>query len=256
MVRVNGIDGEEGASELIMTAEIQSADELDMLIFRPRSQEALPENGWQYLDPDGNVQGPFSLEMMRDWSTKGYLQQHLPMRFDPNDDFIQLRELFPVGTVPFVTSIAQRSQAKETPEAGEVASDETENGAKYCKDCAMWLNGPQQYEDHVIGKKHKNNLKKAKTNAEVAPKKPPQEEPPAQVTQASAEEKPETPNHSDDTEVASTGHGFPASHSGTYLQYLQMYPHPQMHPQMYPQTRMYPQMYMDPWGQPQAGYRI
>ena len=187
VVQVNGIDGEEGASELIMTAEIQSADELDMLIFRPRSQEALPENGWQYLDPDGNVQGPFSLEMiqakeaplpengwqyvdphgniqgpfslekMRDWNTKGYFEQDLAMRFDPNGDFIEFRQLFPAGTVPFVTSIAQRSQAKETLEAGEVASDEIENGAKRCKDCQMWLNGPQQYEDHCIGKKHRRH---------------------------------------------------------------------------------------------------
>ena len=33
VVRVNGLDGEEGASELIMIAEIQFADKLDMLIF-------------------------------------------------------------------------------------------------------------------------------------------------------------------------------------------------------------------------------
>ena len=32
----------------------------------------------------------------------------------------------------------------------------------YCPDCEMLLNGPTQWEDHKIGKKHKKNEKKAK----------------------------------------------------------------------------------------------
>ena len=30
----------------------------------------------------------------------------------------------------------------------------------YCEDCEMWLNGPTQWEDHKIGKKHKIHVKK------------------------------------------------------------------------------------------------
>jgi hypothetical protein len=33
--------------------------------------------------------------------------------------------------------------------------------AVYCEDCEMWLNGPTQWEDHKIGKKHKKNIQGA-----------------------------------------------------------------------------------------------
>ena len=33
-------------------------------------------------------------------------------------------------------------------------------GWKYCRDCEMWLNGPTQWEDHKVGKKHKKNFKR------------------------------------------------------------------------------------------------
>ena len=29
--------------------------------------------------------------------------------------------------------------------------------AEYCEDCEMWLNGPAQMADHIIGKRHKRN---------------------------------------------------------------------------------------------------
>ena len=32
-----------------------------------------------------------------------------------------------------------------------------ESGAYYCSCCDMWLNGPDQWEDHKIGKKHRKN---------------------------------------------------------------------------------------------------
>ena len=31
--------------------------------------------------------------------------------------------------------------------------------AMYCEVCEMWLNGPTQWEDHLIGKKHRKNWK-------------------------------------------------------------------------------------------------
>ena len=34
-----------------------------------------------------------------------------------------------------------------------------DNGAVYCDMCEMWLNGPTQWQDHRIGKKHKKNSK-------------------------------------------------------------------------------------------------
>ena len=35
----------------------------------------------------------------------------------------------------------------------------TSNKSVYCKDCKLWLNGPTQWEDHKIGKRHKTAVK-------------------------------------------------------------------------------------------------
>ena len=57
----------------------------------------------------------------------------------------------------------------------------------------MWLNGPQQFEDHVIGKKHKNNVKKleAMSKAVVKPKAVPKKLPPVVPTEPTEVEIPE-----------------------------------------------------------------
>jgi len=63
---------------------------------------------------------------------------------------------------------------QETPESKE--------GAVYCEDCEMWLNGPTQWEDHKIGKKHKKNLARThpmtKTKAKCKPHSKPPPGPP------------------------------------------------------------------------------
>ena len=38
----------------------------------------------------------------------------------------------------------------------------------YCKYCEMWLNGPIQFKDHKVGKKHKQNVRKAQKNVRRA----------------------------------------------------------------------------------------
>ena len=64
---------------------------------------------------------------------------------------------------PYLSMEAEQYEEDvEDPEAvGETASEPPVSGAaKYCEDCEMWLNGPTQWEDHKIGKKHKKNVKK------------------------------------------------------------------------------------------------
>ncbi|CAJ1388803.1 unnamed protein product [Effrenium voratum] len=60
-----------------------------------------PSHGWQYLDPKGNVQGPFSLPDMQNWNNKGYFRADLLMRCHPKDSFVPLAALFPAPLVPF-----------------------------------------------------------------------------------------------------------------------------------------------------------
>ena len=44
-----------------------------------------------------------------------------------------------------------------------------EDGAIYCKECELWLNGSAQWEDHKLGKKHRNNLAIAESPDASAP---------------------------------------------------------------------------------------
>lgn len=60
-----------------------------------------PETGWQYVDPAGRVQGPFSLEKMRLWHKHGFFYHDLPMRCFPEDRFVCFLELWPAGCEPF-----------------------------------------------------------------------------------------------------------------------------------------------------------
>lgn len=64
-------------------------------------KQPCPSGGWQYRDPKGNVQGPFTLEQMQKWYAAGKIKSHLPMRCDPDDPFVPLGELFPHPMIPF-----------------------------------------------------------------------------------------------------------------------------------------------------------
>lgn len=43
--------------------------------------------------------------------------------------------------------------------------EDSTSTAVYCKQCQAWLNGPRQWEDHKIGKKHRKNVQKEKAAA-------------------------------------------------------------------------------------------
>jgi len=60
-----------------------------------------PDNGWQYIDPSGNIQGPFPIEKMRVWHRHNFFYAELLMRSDPVDAFLPFDQLFPVGEEPF-----------------------------------------------------------------------------------------------------------------------------------------------------------
>ncbi len=60
------------------------------------------------------------------------------------------------------TSGADADEARD-----QMDSPRLDGNAVYCPDCQMWLNGPVQWQDHCIGKKHKTG-KKHKSNARRA----------------------------------------------------------------------------------------
>merc|ERR1712039_719431 len=62
-----------------------------------------PPTGWQYVDPKGNIQGPFTLLEMQLWNSMGYFRPDLKMRWDPADQFVEFNRLFPPPLEPFVS---------------------------------------------------------------------------------------------------------------------------------------------------------
>ena len=84
-------------------------------------------------------------------------------------------------------------------EANSQIDDEANEQAMavYCKECQTWLNGPRQWADHKIGKKHRKNVQKARqgtpagdgsvgdgTGSGEAPDQQSVDEPPAVLTAA------------------------------------------------------------------------
>ena len=64
---------------------------------------------------------------------------------------------------PFVAEFADVQSDTESREeacAINTAPADDEGQFVYCEDCKQWFNGPRQYEDHKIGKKHKKNYRK------------------------------------------------------------------------------------------------
>ena len=55
----------------------------------------------------------------------------------------------------------------------EQGTPESSEGAVYCEDCEMWLNGPTQWEDHKIGKKHKKHFARTRPKDENKAKSKP-----------------------------------------------------------------------------------
>jgi hypothetical protein len=67
-----------------------------------------PDDGWQYIDHSGNVQGPFCREKMRLCNERHYFFPQLPMRCAEEDDFAPFSELFPKPMEPFKSCVMRR----------------------------------------------------------------------------------------------------------------------------------------------------
>jgi len=69
---------------------------------RRGEQTACPEQGWQYIDPNGLTQGPFDRRKMRLWHEHGFFYPDLRMRCSTEDAFVSFNVLFPQPTEPFL----------------------------------------------------------------------------------------------------------------------------------------------------------
>ena len=60
---------------------------------------------WQYIDDNGEVQGPFSAEQMREWFQDGYFNAETKAKLASRKDaaFVPLGKLFPEGEGAFLS---------------------------------------------------------------------------------------------------------------------------------------------------------
>mmetsp|Transcript_14153 Transcript_14153/g.12816 ORF Transcript_14153/g.12816 Transcript_14153/m.12816 type:complete len:916 (-) Transcript_14153:1415-4162(-) len=78
-------------SEPVIESFIQSTKSFDNLI---NSTKLIVED-WLYTDPQGNVQGPFSIENMRSWLEAGYFTPDLPVKMRHWSSFYPLAMIYP-----------------------------------------------------------------------------------------------------------------------------------------------------------------
>ena len=73
-----------------------------------------------------------------------------------------VRALLHCGDDHIDESSSSSDKGEEEIDRAKAPSNDTgeAGGAVYCPDCEMWLNGPIQWEDHKIGKKHQKNVQK------------------------------------------------------------------------------------------------
>eukprot|EP01035_Chromulina_nebulosa_P019019 gene19019-24839_t len=78
-------------NEPVIESFIQSTKSFDNLI---NSTKLILED-WLYTDPQGNVQGPFSIENMRSWLEAGYFTPDLPVKMRHWSSFYPLAMIYP-----------------------------------------------------------------------------------------------------------------------------------------------------------------
>jgi len=72
---------------------------------------------WFYSDPQGNVQGPFDTESMRQWHEAGYFTPELPVKLRHWVGFHVLRSLFRDADEAFAQNIAMGEPVQGAPQA-------------------------------------------------------------------------------------------------------------------------------------------
>merc|ERR1719310_1815587 len=89
------------AGQQAMAGRQQPAQQAQSQLGGHGTKMPCPTTGWQYQDPRGNIQGPFTLLEMQQWNSMGYFRADLPMRCDASDRFVPFGELFPHPMIPF-----------------------------------------------------------------------------------------------------------------------------------------------------------
>mmetsp|Transcript_1756 Transcript_1756/g.2322 ORF Transcript_1756/g.2322 Transcript_1756/m.2322 type:complete len:1071 (+) Transcript_1756:209-3421(+) len=102
-------------------ARAQAEAEAEALAKKASSEPiVITDSPWYYADPQGNVQGPFGGEEMRQWLEAGYFKGDLPISQNPSSQFRTLSSLFPDVAVAFKATVSSEAElAKQAAEEKE-----------------------------------------------------------------------------------------------------------------------------------------
>lgn len=85
-----------------------------------------PNAPWYYSDPQGNVQGPFRGDEMRQWLEAGYFKGDLPISQQTTGQFIPLASIFPDLSIAFRTPSDEATENAAKVEAERRAQEEAQ----------------------------------------------------------------------------------------------------------------------------------
>jgi len=147
---------------------------------RAREQAAsesirITNDPWFYADPQGNVQGPFGGEEMRQWLEAGYFKGDLPISQNPEGPFVPLSSLFQDLTIAFKPAApSEEEQARIAAAAEAEAAAEAKAKADAIREMAEKAEAENALEKAEVEAKEaveKERLAKEAAAAVVVEKK-------------------------------------------------------------------------------------
>lgn len=119
---------------------------------------------WFYADPQGNIQGPFGGEEMRQWLEAGYFKGDLPISQNPSGHFRALSTLFPDPSIAFKPTAPDSSTEEEEAKAAAKAAAEL----KRAQEEAAALAAEEKAQAEAEAKAQAEKKKREKEAAEAA----------------------------------------------------------------------------------------
>ena len=93
---------QQAAAEGLAVPQQQPQQQAAPLPVPPPPPAVIVEPLWQYLDPQGQVQGPFAHANMRQWHEAGYFVSELPIRLQQWSKFHPFHTVYPNLEVAFL----------------------------------------------------------------------------------------------------------------------------------------------------------
>ena len=132
-------------------AQMEAEERRKQQLQQQQSVPPVTDAPWYYADPQGNIQGPFGGDEMRQWLEAGYFKGDLPISQNTKGPFLALNSYFsgdPSNAFKPADNGAAKAreaaEAKARAEAEQIAArEQAENEAKACAQAEAEKNNQQ-----------------------------------------------------------------------------------------------------------------